>query len=88
MTSLECDRVPSSRPIATKEVPLVDRIEEMNVLKEALHRAIHVEDCLVSTWGEAEIGKARLVLVQHQVACSSTKCANWEKLDNEPEDSV
>ena len=44
MTSLERDRVPSPRPIAVKEVPLVNRIEEMNVLKEAVYRAVHGEE--------------------------------------------
>jgi len=32
LASLERDRVPSPRPIASKEVPLVDRAEEMDVL--------------------------------------------------------
>ena len=61
MTSLERDRVPSPRPIATKEVPLVDRTEEMNVLKEAVYRAVHGEGGLVFVHGEAGIGKTRLV---------------------------
>ena len=61
MTSLERDRVPSPRPIAVKEVPLVDRTEEMNVLKEAVYRAVHGEGGLVFIHGEAGIGKTRLV---------------------------
>jgi adenylate cyclase len=61
LTSLERDRVPSPRPIATKEVPLVDRTEEMNVLKEAVYRAVHGEGGLVFVHGEAGIGKTRLV---------------------------
>jgi len=61
LTSLERDRVPSPRPIATKEVPLVDRTEEMNVLKEAVYRAVHGEGGLVFIHGEAGIGKTRLV---------------------------
>ena len=61
MTSLERDRVPSPRPIASKEVPLVDRTEEMNVLKEAVYRAVHGEGGLVFIHGEAGIGKTRLV---------------------------
>ena len=61
MTSLERDRVPSPRPIATKEVPLVDRIEEMNALKEAVYQAVHGEGGLVFIHGEAGIGKTRLV---------------------------
>jgi predicted ATPase/KaiC/GvpD/RAD55 family RecA-like ATPase len=44
-----------------KEVPLVDRTEEMNVLKEAVYRAVHGEGGLVFIHGEAGIGKTRLV---------------------------
>jgi predicted ATPase len=44
-----------------KEVPLVDRTEEMNVLKEAVYRAVHGEGGLVFVHGEAGIGKTRLV---------------------------
>ena len=61
MTSLERDRVPSPRPIATKEIPLVDRTEEMNALKDAVYRALHGEGGLVFIHGEAGIGKTRLV---------------------------
>lgn len=61
MTSLERDRVPSPRPVATREVPLVDRVEEMNALKEAVYRAVHGEGGLVFVHGEAGIGKTRLV---------------------------
>jgi adenylate cyclase len=61
LASLEHGRVPSPRPIATKEIPLVDRTEEMNVLKEAVYRAVHGEGGLVLLHGEAGIGKTRLV---------------------------
>jgi tetratricopeptide (TPR) repeat protein len=61
LTSLERDRVPSPRPIAAKEIPLVNRVEEMNVLKEAVYRAVHGEGGLVFVHGEAGIGKTRLV---------------------------
>jgi len=61
LTSLERDHVPSARPITAKEVPLVDRTEEMNVLKEAVYRAVHGEGGLVFIHGEAGIGKTRLV---------------------------
>jgi len=61
LTSLERDRVPSARPIVAKEVPLVDRTEEMNVLKEAVYRAVHGEGGLVFIHGEAGIGKTRLL---------------------------
>ena len=61
LASLERDRVPLARPIAAKEVPLVDRIEEMNVLKEAVYKAAHGEGGLVFVYGEAGIGKTRLL---------------------------
>jgi len=61
VSSLERNRVPSPRPIATKEVPLVNRVEEMTVLKEAVYRAVHGEGGLVFVHGEAGIGKTRLV---------------------------
>ena len=61
MSSLERDRVPSPRPIAVKEIPLVDRTEEMNLLKEAVYKAVHGEGGLVFIHGEAGIGKTRLV---------------------------
>jgi tetratricopeptide (TPR) repeat protein len=61
LTSLERDRIPSPRPIAPREIPLIDRVEEMNVLKEAVYRAVHGEGSLVFIHGEAGIGKTRLV---------------------------
>ena len=61
MASLEHGRVPSPRPIATREIPLIDRVEEMDVLKEAVYRAVHGEGGLVFIHGEAGIGKTRLV---------------------------
>jgi adenylate cyclase len=61
LASLEHGRVPSPRSIASKEVPLVDRVEEMNALKEAVYRAVHGEGGLVFIHGEAGIGKTRLV---------------------------
>jgi len=61
LTSLQRDHVPSARPIAAKEIPLVDRTEEMNALKEAVYRAVHGEGGLVFIHGEAGIGKTRLV---------------------------
>jgi predicted ATPase len=61
LTSLERERVPSPRPVAAREIPLIDRTEEMNVLKEAVYRAVHGEGGLVFIHGEAGIGKTRLV---------------------------
>jgi len=52
--------VPSPRPIAAKEIRLVDRAEEMNLLREAVDRAVRGEGGLVFLYGEAGIGKTRL----------------------------
>jgi len=60
LSSLERDRVANTRPIAAKEVPLVDRVEEMKLLKEAVDRTIQGEGGLVFLYGEAGIGKTRL----------------------------
>jgi len=60
LASLERDQVPKSRPIAGKETQLIDRIEEMNLLREAVDRALRGEGNLVFVCGEAGIGKTRL----------------------------
>ena len=60
MTSLDRDRVPSPRTIPAREIPLIDRLEEMKLLKEAVDRAIQGEGGLVFLYGEAGIGKTRL----------------------------
>jgi tetratricopeptide (TPR) repeat protein/KaiC/GvpD/RAD55 family RecA-like ATPase len=60
LASLERDRVPSPRPIAAREIPLIDRVEEMKLLKEAVDRTIQGEGGLVFLYGEAGIGKTRL----------------------------
>jgi len=60
LASLERGRVPSPRPIAAREIPLIDRVEEMKLLKEAVDRAVHSEGGLVFLHGEAGIGKTRL----------------------------
>jgi len=60
LTSLERGRVPSPRPVAAREIPLIDRVEEMKLLKEAVDRTIQGEGGLVFLYGEAGIGKTRL----------------------------
>lgn len=60
MASLERDRVPLARPIASREIPLVDRVEEMKLLKEAVDRTVQGEGGVVFLHGEAGIGKTRL----------------------------
>ncbi|MGD0028626.1 MAG: tetratricopeptide repeat protein [Candidatus Bathyarchaeia archaeon] len=60
MTSLERGRIPSPRPIAVKEIRLIDRVEEMSILKEAVDRIVQNEGGLVFLHGEAGIGKTRL----------------------------
>ena len=60
MASLERGRVPSPRPLATKETQLIDRAEEMRLLREAADRAVRGEGGVVFLYGEAGIGKTRL----------------------------
>ena len=52
--------VPSSRPVSAREVQLVDRVEEMRLLREAADNAVRGEGGLVFLYGEAGIGKTRL----------------------------
>jgi len=52
--------VPSPRPSAVKEVQLIDRVEEMGLLREAVDRAVRGEGGVVFLYGEAGIGKTRL----------------------------
>ncbi len=60
MGSIERERVPTQRPIPAREIPLIDRVEEMKLLKEAADRTIQGEGGLVFLYGEAGIGKTRL----------------------------
>jgi tetratricopeptide (TPR) repeat protein/KaiC/GvpD/RAD55 family RecA-like ATPase len=60
LTSLERGRVPSPHSIVAREIPLINRIEEMKLLKEAVERAIQGEGGRVFLHGEAGIGKTRL----------------------------
>jgi predicted ATPase/KaiC/GvpD/RAD55 family RecA-like ATPase len=60
LDSLERGRVPSPRPLATKETQLIDRAEEMKLLKEAADKAVAGEGGVVFLYGEAGIGKTRL----------------------------
>ena len=60
MSSLERGRVPSPRPLAVKETQLIDRTEEMRLLKEAADKAVGGEGGVVFLCGEAGIGKTRL----------------------------
>jgi len=52
--------VPPQRPSAVRETQLIDRVEEMNLLREAVDRAVRREGGLVFLYGEAGIGKTRL----------------------------
>jgi len=52
--------VPSPRAVAAKEIQLVDRADEMNLLRESVDRAVRGEGGLVFLYGEAGIGKTRL----------------------------
>jgi len=52
--------VPSPRPTAVREIRLINRVEEMSRLREAVDRAVHGEGSIVFLYGEAGIGKTRL----------------------------
>jgi tetratricopeptide (TPR) repeat protein/tRNA A-37 threonylcarbamoyl transferase component Bud32 len=52
--------IPSPRPVSAREVQLVDRVEEMRLLREAADNAVRGEGGLVFLYGEAGIGKTRL----------------------------
>jgi len=52
--------VPSPHPAAREEIQLIDRVEEMNRLREAVDRAVRGEGGLLFLRGEAGIGKTRL----------------------------
>jgi predicted ATPase/KaiC/GvpD/RAD55 family RecA-like ATPase len=61
--------VSSPRPPAVGETPLVDRAEEMKLLKEAVDRAVRGEGGLVFLYGEVGIGKTRLTRELGAYAC-------------------
>jgi len=52
--------VPSPRPTVMREIQLIDRIKEMDVLRKAVDRAAHGEGGVIFLYGEAGIGKTRL----------------------------
>lgn len=52
--------VPPQRPSTMRETQLIDRVEEMNLLREAVDRTVRREGGLVFLYGEAGIGKTRL----------------------------
>jgi tetratricopeptide (TPR) repeat protein/tRNA A-37 threonylcarbamoyl transferase component Bud32 len=52
--------VPPLRPSGIKEIQLVNRYEEMTILREAVDKTVRGEGGLVFLYGEAGIGKTRL----------------------------
>ncbi len=52
--------VPSPRPVAVREVQLIDRVEELGLLREAVDKAVSNEGGIFFLCGEAGIGKTRL----------------------------
>jgi tetratricopeptide (TPR) repeat protein/KaiC/GvpD/RAD55 family RecA-like ATPase len=52
--------VPSPRPVAAREIQLIDRAKEMEVLRDAANSAIRGAGGIVLLHGEAGIGKTRL----------------------------
>ena len=49
-----------SHSVAVKETPLIDRAEEMGLLKEAADKVTGEQGRLIFLYGEAGIGKTRL----------------------------
>jgi tetratricopeptide (TPR) repeat protein/KaiC/GvpD/RAD55 family RecA-like ATPase len=58
--SHEPEVVPSPRPLTAKETQLIDRVDEMKFLKEAVDRTLRGQGGVVFLSGEAGIGKTRL----------------------------
>ncbi len=52
--------VPSPRPVAVREVQLIDRVEELGLLREAVDKTVSGEGGVYFVCGEAGIGKTRL----------------------------
>ena len=52
--------VPSPRPLAVREIQLIDRVEEMRLLRETVDKAVRGQGEVVLLYGEAGIGKTRL----------------------------
>jgi len=52
--------VPCPRLPAVREIQLIDRVEEIGLLREAVDRAVRGEGGIVLLYGEAGIGKTRL----------------------------
>ena len=52
--------VSSPHPVAVREIQLIDRVQEMDVLREAAERAVSGQGGVVFLYGEAGIGKTRL----------------------------
>ncbi len=53
--------VPPARPVAARETQLIDRVEEINLLREAVDMTVQGEGGVIFLCGEAGIGKTRLV---------------------------
>jgi predicted ATPase len=52
--------IPAPRPSAIREIQLIDRVEELAILKEGVDRAVRGEGSIAFLHGEAGIGKTRL----------------------------
>jgi tetratricopeptide (TPR) repeat protein len=82
--------VPSPRPPGERSIQLIDRTEEMNVLREAVDKAIQGEGGTIFLHGEAGIGKTRLARELGAYARSkgmqvlSGRCPALFKMDGVP----
>jgi len=82
--------VSSPRPFAVKEVRLIDRVEEMGLLRDAVDRVVRGEGNVVFLYGEAGIGKTRLARELGTYAhlrgmqVLSAKCSSLYRMDGVP----
>jgi len=60
MLPYEHEASPPMRSLTSRETPLINRAEEMELLKEAADAASHGEGSIFFLYGEAGIGKTRL----------------------------
>ncbi|KYK33677.1 MAG: hypothetical protein AYK18_14700 [Theionarchaea archaeon DG-70] len=51
---------PEARPSSVQAVRLVDRVEEMDILRDAVDKGVRGEGHIISLYGEAGIGKTKL----------------------------
>jgi tetratricopeptide (TPR) repeat protein len=87
---MERGHVPFLRPIAEREMPLIDRVEEIRLLREAVNKTVQGEGGLIFIQGEPGIGKTRLTREAeayarlHGMQVLRGRCPALFKLDSMP----